>query len=205
MVQALDFVDRSLEAFVSKLKANNLYESTLVIVASKHGQAPINPALYGKVDPALLTEAVRVPVAQATTDDIALIWLNHTSDIATATTNLARNAAELKILNIFAGANQTAMGFGSPLSDERVPDIIVQPELGIIYTTSTKKIAEHGGLSDDDRHVACFASHPSLKKTVFNQTVETTQVAPTVLQMLGIDPRELMGVVAEGTQVLPGL
>jgi hypothetical protein len=32
-----------------------------------------------------------------------------------------------------------------------VPDIIVQPDLGVIYTTSTAKIAEHGGLSNDDR------------------------------------------------------
>lgn len=205
VIQALDFVDQSLAAFVAKLKANDLYESTLIIVASKHGQAPINPSLFAKVDPALLTSALGVPAAQITADDIALIWLNSTSDIATATTNLARNANELKILNIFAGANQTAMGFGSPLSDERVPSIIVQPDLGVIYTTSKKKISEHGGLSDDDRHVACFVSHPSLKQTVFNETVMTTQVAPTVLKMLGIDPMELMAVVAEGTQELPGL
>jgi hypothetical protein len=28
-----------------------------------------------------------------------------------------------------------------------VPNIIVKPDLGIIYTTSTSKVAEHGGLS----------------------------------------------------------
>lgn len=176
----------------------------MIIVASKHGQAPIDPALFNEVDPDALTASIGVPYTQATTDDIALIWLNSTSDIDTATTNLARNASALKILNIFAGANQTAMGIGSPLTDERVPDIIVQPELGTIYTTSKKKMAEHGGLSSDDRNVACFASHPSFLKSVFNQTVQTTQVAPTILQALGIDPKNLQAVVAEGVPVLPG-
>jgi len=204
VLQALDSVDAFLTAFVSKLKANNLYTSTLIIVAAKHGQAPINPTLFKEIDPALITAQVGVPIAHQTSDDIALIWLNSTSDITTATENLARNATALRILNIFAGANASAFGFGSPLTDERVPDVIVQPELGTIFTTSKKKMAEHGGLSNDDRNVACFVSHPSLKKTVFNETVGTTQVAPTVLQVLGLDVRELQAVGAQGVQALPG-
>ena len=35
--------------------------------------------------------------------------------------------------------------------------------------------------------------------------VETTQVAPTILQALGLDPNKLQGVQKEGTPVLPGL
>ena len=35
--------------------------------------------------------------------------------------------------------------------------------------------------------------------------VETTQVAPTVLSLLGLDPRALQAVRIEGTQVLPGI
>ncbi|KIJ35635.1 hypothetical protein M422DRAFT_782479 [Sphaerobolus stellatus SS14] len=85
------------------------------------------------------------------------------------------------------------MGFGNPLTDPAVPDIIVQPELGIIYTTSHKKIAEHGGLSVDDRHIACFASNPGLKKTTFGTKVQTTQIAPVILKMLGLDPNSLQG------------
>ena len=55
-------MDASLGAVVNKLKSKGLYNDTLVIVASKHGNAPIDPALYGKVDPAQITNATGVPV-----------------------------------------------------------------------------------------------------------------------------------------------
>jgi hypothetical protein len=35
--------------------------------------------------------------------------------------------------------------------------------------------------------------------------VETTQIAPTVLRLLGLDPDALQAVQAEGTRVLPGI
>ncbi|KIJ39833.1 hypothetical protein M422DRAFT_257434 [Sphaerobolus stellatus SS14] len=114
------------------------------------------------------------------------------------------NKAALKIADIIFGDRLVEMGFGNPLTDPAVPDIIVQPELGTIYTTSHKKIAEHGGLSVDDRHIACFASNPGLKKTTFGTKVQTTQIAPVILKMLGLDPNSLQGVRAEGTKPLPG-
>lgn len=76
--------------------------------------------------------------------------------------------------------------------------------LGIIYTKPNPKVAEHGGISSDDRLVACFASNPKLKKGSFSQRVYTTQVAPTILNALGLDADSLQGVQKKGTQVLPG-
>ena len=38
-----------------------------------------------------------------------------------------------------------------------------------------------------------------------DQWVETTQIAPTVLRLLGLDPDALQAVREEGTQVLPGI
>jgi hypothetical protein len=35
--------------------------------------------------------------------------------------------------------------------------------------------------------------------------VETTQVAPTILKLLGLNPRDLQAVRLEGTRVLPGI
>jgi hypothetical protein len=35
--------------------------------------------------------------------------------------------------------------------------------------------------------------------------VENTQIAPTILSLLGLDPRALQAVRIEGTQVLPGI
>ena len=86
-----------------------------------------------------------------------------------------------------------------------MPDIIVEPQLGVIYTTSKAKVEEHGGLSADDRNVACFVSSPRIRQAQkFTQRVFTTQIAPLILEALGIDGRELEGVEAEGTQILPG-
>ena len=35
--------------------------------------------------------------------------------------------------------------------------------------------------------------------------METAQIAPTILEALGLDPEKLTAVQKEGTQVLPGL
>jgi len=47
-------------------------------------------------------------------------------------------------------------------------------------------------------------SHPDFDQESINATVATTQIAPTILNVLGLDPDELDGVRIEGTPVLPG-
>ena len=84
-------------------------------------------------------------------------------------------------------------------------DIIVQPELGTIYTKSTSKIAEHGGFSEDDTHVALLISTSDAQAQEIKSPVETMQVAPTILQALRLKPRDLQAVQLEKTTVLPGL
>ena len=204
LLEAIDFVDDSLGKVVSALKAKNIYDETLIIIASKHGQAPINPALYRKIDPALIAPATGVNVTWVTSDDIALIFLEDQSTVHTAVANLQKATSKLQIQDIIYGSRQQAMGLGNPLTDPAVPDIIVQVDLGVIYTTSTAKIAEHGGVSDNDRHVACIVSNPGLHKTVFDQHTSTRQVGPTVLKVLGLNPADLQGASIERTQVLEG-
>jgi hypothetical protein len=53
-------------------------------------------------------------------------------------------------------------------------------------------------------HVAVFVSNSKLEKRQISQKVTTQQVGPTILKALGLDPKELQGVVAEGTEVLEG-
>ena len=130
--------------------------------------------------------------------------MNHSSDTAAAVANLNAKKAALKINETISGAALIAQGFGDPTKDPAVPDIIVRPNLGTCYYSGKAKTAEHGGLSDDDRKVACFVSNPSLKKTVYSQQISTKQVAPTILKVLGLNPSALKGVVAEGTKLLPG-
>jgi membrane-anchored protein YejM (alkaline phosphatase superfamily) len=62
LIRAIDFVDNSLGQVVAKLKKKNIYEDTLIIIASKHGQAPIDPTLFGEVDPTAVVNATKVDV-----------------------------------------------------------------------------------------------------------------------------------------------
>ena len=145
------------------------------------------------------------------TDDVGLIWLKDQSQtaavVATLNANLGCTApgicANGSQASILSGATLTAK-FGDPALG-RTPDIIVQPNPGVIYTSSTKKDAEHGGNAPDDSHVALIVSLPSLTAQTNAAAVVTTQVAPTILTALKLDPTLLQSVKSEGTVALPGL
>jgi hypothetical protein len=66
LLKAMDFVDASLGAIVKKLNEKDIYEDTLIIVASKHGQAPIDPNTFKEVDPAVFATALAVPTFHTT-------------------------------------------------------------------------------------------------------------------------------------------
>jgi hypothetical protein len=92
-----------------------------------------------------------------------------------------------------------------PGGDPRSPDIIVAPNIGVIYTGSASKQEEHGGFAFDDTNVMLLVSNPSIQPRTITSWVETMQVAPTILQLLGLNPNSLDAVQMEGTRVLPGL
>ena len=91
--------------------------------------------------------------------------------------------------------------YGDPFSNSRVPDFIAITTHGAICTGGSK-LAEHGGFSNDDRNVALMLSSPRLRQENLPTVSYTTQIAPTILQALGLDPQQLEAVHTEGTQVL---
>ncbi|HEV2442671.1 MAG TPA: hypothetical protein VGT07_09115, partial [Steroidobacteraceae bacterium] len=95
--------------------------------------------------------------------------------------------------------------FGDPSTDPRAPDFILSPRLGVIYASHPGKVAEHGGFHEDDVHVALLVSNPALGSATFTGPVQTTQIAPTILEALGLDPSRLEAVRLEGTRALPAL
>ena len=56
-----------------------------------------------------------------------------------------------------------------------------------------------------DSHLGLLVSYPSLHPATIASTVSMTQVAPTILKSLDVNPMLLQSVAQEGTQVLPGL
>ncbi|POR36760.1 Type I phosphodiesterase/nucleotide pyrophosphatase, partial [Tolypocladium paradoxum] len=204
LVTALTFVDNSLGHVVAELQNKGIFNDTLIFVCGKHGQAPIDPKLYRKINQHLIEPSSGVKMAQVTADDIALLWLDNQNDLSNAVAGLIKNKTLLAISDIIYGNRLVAEGYGNPTTDPAVPDIIIVPEHGVIYTTSSSKKAEHGGFSSDDRNVACFVSSPGLKKQVFTQQVATAQVAPTILQALGLKPAHLVSVKRGNIDNLPG-
>ena len=105
---------------------------------------------------------------------------------------------------IFAG-HQAAHFFGVSKSEPHHPDVFAIAQVGTIYTTGSK-IAEHGGDNPADRDVPLVVYAPGVVQPgQSGRRVETTQVAPTILKLLGLSPNALQAVQREGTRVLPGL
>ena len=216
----ISFVDASIGKMVSELSAGHLLDSTLIIITAKHGQSPIDPARYvaqlnvGSSPATVLAQANCIPTSESplnstgigpTEDDISLIWLSPSCSTAAAVSAIEQSAGQLAIDEIFAGNTLTAM-FNKPgippNGDSRTPDFIVQPNVGHTYSGSTKKQAEHGGFAWDDTNVMLLVSNPAIAAKTVTAWAETTQVAPTIVKALGLDPNALDAVQKEGTQVL---
>jgi hypothetical protein len=225
LAQEIEFVDASIGKMVSDLKDTGNFESTLIIITAKHGQSPIDPHRYNGVPgpsatngttPATLL-ANLIPFSEsplnptgigATEDDVSLIWLNNSSQTASAVSILEENASKIGLGLIFYGQT-LALNYNTPglppYGDPRTPDIIVTPNPGVVYTGSSTKQAEHGGFSHDDTNVIMLLSNPGFRPHAVYSDVSTTQVAPTVLKALGLNPRSLLAVQLEGTSVLPDI
>jgi hypothetical protein len=204
----LDFVDASLGLMVAELKKQGIYDSTLIIVGAKHGQSPIDVTKkvgIGGGQPATLINTLDSGEAFDISDDGSLIWLNdqtQTSEIAASLSDPA-NQATLGIQEIFAG-NSLKNKWNDPTVDPRTPDIILKVNTGVIFTGGGK-IAEHGGINEDDVHVALLVSNPGVPAASVHTAVSNQQVAPTIVQALGYDPDELQAVQKEQITVLPQL
>ncbi|WP_199245844.1 alkaline phosphatase family protein [Leifsonia sp. AG29] len=227
--KALDFVDSSLASFTAELKKTGHERDTTVILSAKHGQSPTDPAALKRVDDGPIIDGLNSAwkaahagagglVAFATDDDIMQLWLSDHSqgaaDFAKAylashpaagntITGAPTSVTSSGLTTIYAGSG-VAKYFGTAASDSRIPDILGIAQTGVVYTGGTSKIAEHGGASADDRNVPILVSTPGAEhgKRV-DAPVETTQIAPTILTQLGLDPRALQAVRIEGTKALP--
>ena len=222
---ALAFVDDRVGALVKELKARHLETSTTVILSAKHGQSPTDPAALLRIPDGPILDGLNAGwaaghpgaaplVASATNDDAMIIWLSDRSPEAAAYAkeyllNHSGTGNDIHgnpkpyqasgLSTVYAG---TAF-FGTQAGDPRVPDLYAVAQHGVVYTGKKKKIAEHGGTDPQDRNVPLVVSGPHLKRARLTATVETTQIAPTILDLLGLDPSALQAVRLEGTSRLP--
>jgi Type I phosphodiesterase / nucleotide pyrophosphatase len=227
LLNEIEYTDKAIGEWVSELKKNGLYDSTLIIITAKHGQSPIDSQRYTRITSsgAVTTSPSRLidsclPDSESnaggqigpTEDDVSLLWLKKGCDTTTevgvlesaspASANIAGIGLIFYGRSILTSFNKPGI---PPNGDPRTPDIIVTPSIGVTYSKSTAKQAEHGGFAHDDTNVMMLVSNPDFDAKTITSPVETMQVAPTILKALGLNPSALDGVRLEGTQVLPGL
>jgi arylsulfatase A-like enzyme len=204
LANAIAFVDASIGRMIGALYKAGFVERTLIIVSAKHGQSPINLSQRMMLSDSVFGTTIGGNFAFDIADDGVLIWLKNNKDGNTASAVAALNANPNTGIGEWLSGPFLPLFYKNPAFDSRTPDIVGISKIGVIYTTG-EKIAEHGGFNEDDTHVALVLAHPDLEERSITATVATTQIAPTILKALGLNPRELEGVNFEGTQILPGL
>jgi hypothetical protein len=231
LVRALNFINTEVGKMVTAIRKQGLASKTAIIISAKHGQSPTNPNDLARVPDAPIISAINAAwtaahpgapalVIFATDDDGMLLWL---SDRSQAAANFVKNyllthpaagndingnpitVSSSGLTKVYAGA-QSAAFFGVPNGDPRHPDVLGIAQHGVVYTGGMSKIAEHGGDDPQDRHVPILVVLPGMGRgATVGSAVETTQIAPSILTLLGLDPNQLQAVQIEHTQVLPGL
>ena len=217
LLKEIEYVDTAIGEIVNALQDAGLYDNTLVIITAKHGESPIDPTLYvadGAGTPATLLGGL-IPYSEsplnptgigATEDDVSVLWLKRGVSVTAAVKLLENNASAIGLGEIYYGptlALNYNVGGLDPSEDPRSPDIIVTPNVGVIYSGSTTMIGDHGGFAHDDTNVILLVANPSFTAHAVSAVVATRQVAPTIVKVLGLNPAALDAVRAEGTPVLP--
>src|SRR5664279_1825714 len=231
---ALDYVDAQVGRLMTRITNDGLASSTTIILSAKHGQSPKNPDALRRVDDGSILDGLNAAwtaahhataplVSFSVDDDVMLLWLSDRSPGAqafarqyllshSAPANLigdpkgvySSSVSHSGLTKVYAGDAVDAL-VKAPHGDSHAPDLIGIAQHGVVYTGGVKKIAEHGGAAADDRDVALVVSGAGVPRDIVNRrAVQTTQIAPTILALLGLNPRALQAVQQAGTKVLPG-
>jgi hypothetical protein len=215
-VGALQHIDASIGQMIAALSTSQLTNTTAIILTAKHGESALDPAerfvqltsaIQGVLSADPSTSAVVIPkITEKTT---ALIWLKDQTQTQAVANVLSRQANQqtLHIQQILVGESLKLL-LPDPLSDPAPPDLIVVPYNGTNYEPALNTAlpavqAEHGGFNENETHVPLLVVYSSLQPGLNRAPVTTSQIAPTILSLLNMDPNSLQAVQLEGTKVLP--
>jgi len=227
LTNALDFVNAKVGAFLAELKKQGLGRTTALILSAKHGQSPTDPQALTRIDDGAIIDGLNAAwkaahpgasdlVVFSTDDDALQMWFSDHSQgaaefatrylrthpaVGNTVTGASRTLDASGTRKIYAGAAAARL-FGVPVSDSRHPDLFALVQHGVVYTGGKSKIAEHGGGDAQDRDVPLVVFAPGVHPERIGHPVETTQIAPTILRLLGLDPNALQAVRIEHTRAL---
>ena len=207
--RGLAYTDGAIGRIVSELKKKGLFDSTWIIVTARHGQSPMDVKkrrIISADDVEGVVDTVQKGLAaHATTDTIGLVWLKDPAKTDAVVNAYRDRMAALGIQEIYSGEKLRLL-MNTAEEDSRMPDLILQPELGVIWADKKAAIlSEHGGLQNEDTNVALLVSGKQLTGRVDKTWVPTTQIAPLVLRILGMEKMDLQALHQEHTPALPGI
>jgi arylsulfatase A-like enzyme len=199
----------------------------VIILSAKHGQSPQEPGALTRIPDGPIIDALNAAwvaaghsgnlVTFSIDDDAMVVWLSDHSDAAETfatsfllghngtgndITGAPKPYTASGLATVYAGRD-AARFFGVRPGDARVPDLYGVVQHGVVYTGGTGKIAEHGGADPQDRNVPLVVAGRALEARQSMRKVETTQIAPTILDLLGLDSNQLKAVRIEHTRSLP--
>lgn len=207
--ESLVFTDVAIGRIIRRLKDRHLYDSTWIIVTSPYGHAPIDQRKR-RVIPIEELTAVANSIhpglaAHVSGGDVGMVWLRDPSLAPAVVQAYGDRSAALGIQEIYSGA-KLGLTLNPPDQDSRMPDIILQPERGIVWISSSDPApATYGGMQDEDTHAALLVAGSQLTGRVDKTWVPTSQVAPLLLRALGIEKFDLQALHREHTPALPGI
>src|SRR6266566_7217221 len=187
--QIIQFEDSQIAQTVALLKTVGIYDQTEIVIANDHGNTALTQAIPdhgpGSIDQYLNDNGI--PTAQTTTDRVALVWLQDSSQAQAAIDLLStpENMTQFGIQDI-----TPASGLGDYLvtPQNRTPDFIVWPTDGsngsqaVVYgSVPLSKQVEHGGRGDADQNILMLLEGPGIPVGyTSSQHVWLMQLASTV-------------------------
>ena len=218
-----------------EIAKRGLTDSTTIILSAKHAQSPKDLSQLRRIDDGVILNDLNAAwltlhpataplVTFFTDDDVMLLWLSDCSQAAEsfakqylmshpAMANLAGQPKSVHntsvptsgLSAVYTGKAASAL-FRAPGVDNRTPDLVGIARVGVVYTGGVKKIAEHGGAAADDLDVPLVVAGAGVRHTrTVTSAVDTTQIAPSILKLLGLNPNGLQAVRIEHTPALPTL
>ena len=231
--RALNYINTVVGKLQTQLRLAGRANDTTIILSAKHGQSPQDLADLHRVDDGAIIDSLNAawktkhPAAAALVtfsvdDDGMLLWFSDRSSAAEsfakryllnhrAPANLASDpkgvfsssVTSSGLTKVYVGAAADTLVRAHD-GDTHAPDLIGIAQHGVVYTGKVTKIAEHGGAAADDLDVPLIISGAGAAgHVVYTAGVQTTQIAPTILSLLGLDPRALQAVQLDHTKTLP--
>ena len=164
---AITYIDGAIGKITAELAAKDLTKSTLIVISAKHSQSP--------------ADYTRLPKIGHSVSHALSSYLGSGSDKVTGNNLGGGQVTDDDVAFIWLNdQSQRAAALNVLKTSTACP----------IVNSVTKVVPKSSALMCvDNGHAALLVSHPSLERKTVTDRVRTTQVAPTVIQALGVEPR----------------